>query len=604
MLYNALAKIFFGYTIKGGKNKMSKKKVLSVVLAASMVASAAVATAVTTAADDNVRGTVYFDSTGPLQGAQRNTYYCYMWGSDGSGEIAAWNTAPLKMKKVDGQDNLFSFNVPKTNADGATVNADLVIFSGLGKGQTYDTTFSDSCFGDTAYVLDEVLENPVDSAQTALACAWRNNPQEGAHISITSTGRVQGVGILSTETPESITDAFIQQYEAGMAEGKVGYDNPNLVTDAARQNYIDQINAIIANQPERPTANPEQPTATPTQAPTEATTQAPTEAPTEATTQGSDTSGRKAGLPLPADMNLPSKNASPDDVYGGWDGYYNVYYFEAPAEWLTQHTDAKEKDANGETWEIGFYWFTGSINNGDWPGEKAGKIEVNGKTYFYGFAPTFAGSIIWNNGISDRVAENKKFKLQTEDIKVDDPALNSLADVVYEESDGAIDGVSTAGCLAYVSSVEQVVNGLTGDTQDVYKCKWKFFDPQTGDTTETALKNEDGSYVTVSGDAFGYALLAVNPYFDMDYTHVNEGVEVPTDKPVSTLPPAADPTKGADNTGSTNGTGAANTTGGNTQSGKTVNTAEGAAVVVLGTVLFAALGVAFVARKRRESEEA
>ena len=42
---------------------MSKKKVLSVVLAASMVASAAVATAVTTAADDNVRGTVYFSVT-------------------------------------------------------------------------------------------------------------------------------------------------------------------------------------------------------------------------------------------------------------------------------------------------------------------------------------------------------------------------------------------------------------------------------------------------------------------------------------------------------------------------------------------------------------
>ena len=126
-MYNALAKIFFGYTIKGGKNKMSKKKVLSVVLAASMVASAAVTTAVTTAADDDIRGTVYFDSTGPLQGAQRNTYYCYMWASDGSGQIAAWNTAPLKMKKVEGQENLFSFNVPRKNSDGATVNADLVM---------------------------------------------------------------------------------------------------------------------------------------------------------------------------------------------------------------------------------------------------------------------------------------------------------------------------------------------------------------------------------------------------------------------------------------------------------------------------------------------
>ena len=603
MLYNTLAKIFFGYTIKGGKNKMSKKKVLSVVLAASMVASAAVTTAVTTAADDDIRGTVYFDSTGPLQGAQRNTYYCYMWASDGSGQIAAWNTAPLKMKKVEGQENLFSFNVPRKNSDGATVNADLVIFSGLGKGQTYDTTFSDSCFGDTAYVLDEVLENPVDSAQTALACAWRNNPQEGAHISITSTGRVQGVGILSTETPESITDAFIQQYNDGMAQGKVGYDNPDLVTDAARQSYIDQINAIISSQPERPTEGPT--TEAPTEAPTEVTTQAPTQAPTEAPTQAqpSDTHGRKAGLPLPADMNLPSKNTSPDDVYSGWDGYYNVYYFEAPEEWLTQHADAKEKDANGEAWEIGFYWFTGGTNNGDWPGEKAGKIQVNGKTYYYGFAPTFAGSIIWNNGISDRVAENKQFKLQTEDIKVDDPALNSLADIVYEESDGAIDGVSAAGCLAYVSSVEQVVNGLTGDTQDVYKCKWKFFDPQTGATTETALKNADGSYVTVSGDAYGYGLLAVNPYYDMDYTHVNEGVEIPTDKPVSTLPPAGNPTTAGGKGGTTNATGAAGTTNGN-NSGKTVNTAEGAAVVVLGTVLFAAMGVAFVARKRRESEEA
>ena len=167
---------------------MSKKKVLSVILAASMIASVAVTSAVTSYADDNVRGTLYFDSTGPLEGASRNTYYCYAWASDGSGSIAEWNTTPLKMKKVDGQENLYSYDMPKTNTSGTAINADLVIFSALGKGQTYDTTFSDSCFGDTAYVTENLLENPVDSAQTALECAWKNNPQEGAHIAIRSTG--------------------------------------------------------------------------------------------------------------------------------------------------------------------------------------------------------------------------------------------------------------------------------------------------------------------------------------------------------------------------------------------------------------------------------
>ena len=192
---------------------MTNRKFISVILTVSIISAASIASSLsmTASADDNIRGTVYFDSTGPLDGAQRNTYYCYMWGSDGTGSIGEWNTKSLKMNKVEGQEKLYSYDVPKTNSNGDIVNADLVIFSALGKGQTYDTTFSDSCLGDTAYVVEgEILENPVDSAQIAVACAWRNNPQEGAHICITSTGRVQGVGILTTETPESIADAFIQ----------------------------------------------------------------------------------------------------------------------------------------------------------------------------------------------------------------------------------------------------------------------------------------------------------------------------------------------------------------------------------------------------------
>lgn len=584
---------------------MSKKRFLSVVLAASMITSVAAVSAVSASAAD-IRGTLYFDNTGALEGAQRNTYYCYTWGSEG-GALYEWGTKETKMTKVS--DNIFSYDVPKVNAAGDPVNADLVIFSGLGKGQTYDTTFSDACFGDTAYVLDELLENPVDSAQTCFGCAWRNNPQEGAHISITSTGKVQGIGILSNETPESITDAFIEQYNAGMAEGKVGYDNPALVTDEARQGYIDKINQIIAERPsvEPSTQGPtsEAPTQGPTsEAPTEAPTQAPTTAPQE-----EDPYGRIPGLPLPADVNVPAKDTNPSATFDGWDGYYNVYYFAAPSEWISEHADAKNKDADGTSWDVGFYWYTGAINNGDWPGVAAKKLDgatvnVDGKDLqvYYGFAPTFAESIIWNNGISDAVAENKKFKLQTVDIKVGDPALNSLADIVYEESDYAIDGVSVAGCLSYVSEIEHTVNGLTGDEMDVYKCKWHFYNPRTGETTDEALKDENGEYVTTSGEAYGYDYLALNPYFDMDYDHVNQG-EIPTEVPPTTLPPApatGPQQKATDATNATNATKANATSAASTTSGKVVDTSDSATVAVFAVVMLAACSVVVAVRKKRE----
>ena len=97
----------------------------------------------------------------------------------------------------------------------------------------------------------------------------------------------------------------------------------------------------------------------------------------------------------------------------------------------------------------------------------------------------------------------------------------------------------------------------------------------------------------------------------MDYTHVNDG-EVPTTPEPATLPPT-DPstdnpttvTSPSSATNPTNSTNPAGVKSGNDNSGKgVVATAEGTVAAMLGTVLVAAVAVAFVARKRRESEEA
>ncbi|MEE0059813.1 MAG: hypothetical protein UE295_03180 [Acutalibacteraceae bacterium] len=585
---------------------MLKKKVLSVVLASTMVASLAAASAISTSAADT-RGTIYFDSTGlgGKEAATRGVYYCYVWGSVG-GALYAWDNKALKMTNVDGE-NLYSFDVPKTNSAGEEVTADLVIFHANGGEQTYDTTFNDACFGDTAYVLEGVLfENPVDSKKVAKGCAWKNNPTQGAHLAITSTGKVQGVGLVAGETPETITAKFQEDYAKNMADGMEGYDNPYYTTPEAYAEFVAQIQAIIDEQPTVPPTEPTVPTdptnpTNPTD-PTEPTAPTDPTEPTAPTVGAEDPYGRLAGLPLPADMNVPAKDTNKDAyIEGGapadWDGYFNPYYFEVPQQWIDEHKDAKT-----EGFEVGFYWYCGSLNNGEWPGVPATKLKVldeNGndiyadKNIYYGFAPSFATSIIWNNGIGDGVPENKKYKLQTEDIKVDDPMSNSIANTLYEIDD-TIEGAYVSGCLGYVAEIETVENPLTGDIMDVYKVEWMYFNPRTGETTFEPLKDADGNIVTAADDYWEYSKVALNPYFDLDHDHVNDA-EVPTEKAPATLPPA--PTQTA-----TDGTKAPTQAATNANNGNgAVNTAGNTVVVTLALILLAAVSVTAVARKREEA---
>ena len=633
---------------------MSKKKILSVVLAAAMVASMAAVSAISTSAAEN--RTIYFDSKGlgGTAAATRGIYYCYAWGSE-DGELYAWDNKKLRMTN-EGND-LYSFEVPKQNSKGDDVNSDLIIFHANNGPQTYDTTFNEHCFGDTAYVTDTLLENPVDSAKTAYGCAWKNTPSQGAHIAITSTGKVQGIGMLSTETPQSIVDKFVSDFQKNHDDGKEGYEDLSLISAEKQAEYLAAINEIVnsATTPTNPSAptDPSAPTSAPTDAPTTAPTDAPTTAPTDAPTTAptdapteaptTDQYGRIPGLPMLENMNLPAKDTNrdafeeagaPDD----WDGYYNIYYFAAPAEWETGEGKVEGIDS------IGFYWFCGEINNGQWPGEAATplkdadgnqvtyKVEDEKSPYagqelnvYYGFAPTFATSIIWNNGASE-----KALICQTADLKVDDPSsTGNLADIVFNESNQEIDGVSVAGCISYIYDSKKEINGLTGLEQTSNLCKFLFYNPRTGETTTQALKDANGNYVTVENE-YWEETVALNPYFDMNYDYVNQDAEIPTAAPPATLPPA-EPTDPSGNTpsqapttvtpdspttvtspssatSSSNSANAANVKNGNgssTNSGKgVVATAEGTVAAMLGTVLVAAVAVAFVARKRRESEEA
>ncbi|GHU82955.1 hypothetical protein AGMMS50284_5670 [Clostridia bacterium] len=565
------------------------KKLLSVLLAVMMIFSIVAVSTVSSAAAEADR-TIYFELPTEWQAAR--AVYAHIWGHEGAG-LYSWQDTKSKMKKVDASSPaLWYYEVPESDAE----EFDLIIFStdsSIGT-QTFDTTFGVSAFGDTAYVLDEQIENPKDSTKTAYVAAWRGNTSYGPYITITSSGHVVGYGYFEGETAETIVAAFVK------AHGDPELDNglsdtqywPEYTTDEKIAEYTAEIAAIIAANP-----LPDPPVTEPTTAGngsdvgtnppstepvvTEPTTAASTQNVTERPT---DPYGRKPGIPLPSTIaNLPRYTEGPLlETHKDWDGTYKIYYFQAPPTWL-ENADLKETYHKGEKdeqkFEIGFYWYNGEENGGSWPGVPAVKLDLPGlDNVYYGIAPSYAPFILWNNGINGDLDDNHFAKsIQTKDLNVQDEVLNNL------------EVPNLTGTLTVLNNDEsKFTNPFNGIERTVYGADFYYFDPQDGTVIPTTTPlTVDGEIIT---DADGFAL---HPFYDLDYDYVNEDGEVIVPVEPSTLPPAPEATTAA----TTAKTGSSSSA----KDAATVKTSDIAALTVLLTLLTASIAVVYLARKRENA---
>lgn len=602
------------------------KKVLSILLIAVMLVAMVCVGAVSASA--TTTGRIYFtlpESWGEFEytgsGRMKTSVYAHIWVNGGE-DYAAWQSQAEKMTQV-GDTRQFYFDIANEPVEGGDWN--LIIVScvqpdaGLNN-QSYDLTMGPECMGDEIYLTGNLIENPMDSAQTAQEAMWRNSPTQGPKLAITSLGNIVGTTPLPGETPESIVTAWAANY-------------PALATDEVVADLTARLETIFAelptlptgtepsDQPTQPTDEPEptqptdepeptqptdtpeptQPTDTPEPTnPTDPTDTAPTDSPT-------DEYGRTRGIPSPYKVRMPERmmanNGQPgDEAHPDWDGYYKVFYFEAPDEWLA-NADKKE-----EGYEIGFYWYNGTENNGEWPGVPATQLlptmiekfkdenpdateeelaaaeaelaAAYGNIY-YAIAPSYVPFILWNNGVDKGLPTDEDYDeskqdiaYQTVDINTDDPILNDLE---------AADLCGTMTVLT--GEVTEEENQLTGIVNRLHKTTQVFFNPLTGaQTTEPFTIDGEVQYTED-----GYTQ---NPYFDMDYTYIrNDAANVTPVEPGTSSVMETEP---ATTTG-----GASTTTDGKAPG--TVNTAQDIVMfVVLATVLVAAAGVVVIARKRKE----
>lgn len=143
--------------------------------------------------------------------------YAHIWVNGGE-QYASWQTKMERMQYAEGRT--FRYELTRTPVEeGPYWN--MVIFSMYNGPQTYDLTVSQFISGATAYVTDEIIENPVDPHKTSLIARWNDPEVGGPHLTITSTGKIVGDTLLPGETTDDVLKTFMNNYPSVATDEKV-----------------------------------------------------------------------------------------------------------------------------------------------------------------------------------------------------------------------------------------------------------------------------------------------------------------------------------------------------------------------------------------------
>jgi len=160
-----------------------------------------------------ISGNIYFEL--PEKWAETSKIvYCHIWiDGESESQYVEWKTEEAIMTKVEG--NKYSYNVPEGKWD-------MVVFGTDNDVQTYDLHMGEYCIGDTAYVTEDVVENPIDPQKTCYIARWReNNDKSGP----------RGNPIVLYTDPIDM-DSYLREHDAVESSNDSSISNNNDTTDS------------------------------------------------------------------------------------------------------------------------------------------------------------------------------------------------------------------------------------------------------------------------------------------------------------------------------------------------------------------------------------
>ena len=182
--------------------------------------------------EPEVKNVIYFDANSANWGEFKKVF-CHVWVYGGDA-FYSWQAKKETCTDADG-DGIWEYNFDDKGIaleDGVLY---AVIFSNENGAQTYNLLFDTTCLEDTAYVVEDVYENPEDSSKTCQVAFWKNQDPAvfGPEMVITSLGNVIGTCVPTTTTAQGILEAWL----ANAAK----IDNVRTYTGKTDQQIIDDI---------------------------------------------------------------------------------------------------------------------------------------------------------------------------------------------------------------------------------------------------------------------------------------------------------------------------------------------------------------------------
>jgi hypothetical protein len=257
--------------LKGGKMMKKSSKFVSLLLAVLMAVSCfSGLSLVTASAADETK--FYFQV--PSDWNAKNVY-CHIYNVYGDDTFpeTTWQTKKEKCD-YDATTGIASYDVVAKIGEGLKDGCDYgVIFSVLATDkttkQTGNMTATNECYGGTATITGNLVENSVDSEKMDYEGAWVEpelSSQYGAKADITSTGKVVGSFFPKYQPKAQIVSQWIHTYAMSAINGKyVTPESVNAIVTDERLNVapIDVYNQYAEDYAAELEANAEDPTAYP-----------------------------------------------------------------------------------------------------------------------------------------------------------------------------------------------------------------------------------------------------------------------------------------------------------------------------------------------------
>jgi len=208
------------------------KKCISITLALLMLLSAMIIGVNAAEKDAAATGDtlIYFDAGSA--GWQNVKYIMFfIYNVETGTELVDWGSK--KLRGTQGENNIWSFDPTTIGMEDGPQYA--IIFNNDEGGETYQLLMDSSCYGDTAYCTDKVVENLVDSNRTSREAKWRNS-NLGPMLAITSLGNVVGETCPAHTTPYAMFVKFLT------SDGRDGLQNAMNYANGKTQDEI--INSV------------------------------------------------------------------------------------------------------------------------------------------------------------------------------------------------------------------------------------------------------------------------------------------------------------------------------------------------------------------------